>query len=158
MAPATVMILILLLGRIMGKLSKIQKQYQQMGILESGYWSMMETFENAQKMREQRLGDRKPELKHAIRLEQVTFTYSQIAILSDVSLTFPAGEVTAIVGASGTGKTTIVDLVIGLLRPQEGEVWIDDSPLKKVDLEQWRHMIGYVPQEPCFCKIRFLKT
>jgi ATP-binding cassette subfamily C protein len=147
MAPATVMILILLLGRIMGKLSKIQKQYQQMGILESGYWSMMETFENAQKMREQRLGDRKPELKHAIRLEQVTFTYSQIAILSDVSLTFPAGEVTAIVGASGTGKTTIVDLVIGLLRPQEGEVWIDDSPLKKVDLEQWRHMIGYVPQE-----------
>jgi ATP-binding cassette subfamily C protein len=131
----------------MGKLSKIQKQYQQMGILESGYWSMMETFENAQKMREQRLGDRKPELKQAIRLEQVTFTYSQIAILSDVSLIFPAGEVSAIVGASGTGKTTIVDLVIGLLRPQEGEVLIDDLPLKQVDLEQWRHMIGYVPQE-----------
>jgi ATP-binding cassette subfamily C protein len=147
MAPTTVMILIVLLGRIMGKLSKIQKQYQQMGILESGYWSMMETFENAQKMREQRLGDRKPELKQAIRLEQVTFTYSQIAILSDVSLIFPAGEVSAIVGASGTGKTTIVDLVIGLLRPQEGEVLIDDLPLKQVDLEQWRHMIGYVPQE-----------
>jgi len=147
MAPTTVMILILLLGRIMGKLSKIQKQYQQMGILESGYWSMMETFEEAQKMREQRLGDRKPEVKQAIRLEQVTFKYSDINVLRDASLIFPAGEITAIVGASGTGKTTIVDLVIGLLRPQEGEVWIDDLPLKQVDLEQWRHMIGYVPQE-----------
>jgi ATP-binding cassette subfamily C protein len=147
MAPTTVMILILLLGRIMGKLSKIQKQYQQMGILESGYWSMMETFENAQKMREQRLGDRKPELQQAIRLEQVTFTYSKINVLNDVSLIFPAGEVTAIVGESGAGKTTIVDLVIGLLRPKDGEVWVDDLPLKQVDLRQWRRMIGYVPQE-----------
>jgi len=77
----------------------------------------------------------------------VTFKYSDINVLRDASLIFPAGEITAIVGASGTGKTTIVDLVIGLLRPQEGEVWIDDLPLKQVDLEQWRHMIGYVPQE-----------
>jgi ATP-binding cassette subfamily C protein len=147
MAPTTVMILILLLGRIMGKLSKIQKQYQNMGILESGYWSMMETFESAQKMREQKLGDRKPELKQAIRLEGVTFAYLKNRVLNDVSLIFPAGEVTAIVGASGSGKTTIVDLVIGLLRPQDGEVWIDDLPLAKVDLHKWRRMIGYVPQE-----------
>jgi ATP-binding cassette subfamily C protein len=147
MAPTTVMVLILLLGRIMGKLSKIQKQYQQMGILESGYWSMMETFENAQEMREQKLGDRKPELKQAIRLEGVTFAYSKNNILNDASLIFPAGEVTAIVGASGAGKTTIVDLVIGLLRPQDGEVWIDDLPLARIDLNQWRRMIGYVPQE-----------
>ena len=147
MAPATVMILILLLGRIMGKLSKIQKQYQQMGILESGYWSMMETFENAQKMREQKHGDRKPELKQAIRLEGVKFAYSKINVLNDASLIFPAGEITAIVGASGAGKTTIVDLVIGLLRPQDGEVWVDDLPLERVDLHQWRRMIGYVPQE-----------
>jgi ATP-binding cassette subfamily C protein len=147
MAPTTVMILILLLGRIMGKLSKIQKQYQNMSILESGYWSMMETFESAQKMREQKLGDRKPELKQAIRLEGVTFAYSKSRVLNDVSLIFPTGEVTAIVGASGSGKTTIVDLVIGLLRPQDGEVWIDDLPLERIDLHKWRRMIGYVPQE-----------
>ena len=147
MAPTAVMVLILLLGRIMGKLSKIQKQYQQMGILESGYWSMMETFENAQKMREQKHGDRKPELKQAIRLERVKFAYSKINVLNDASLIFPAGEISAIVGASGAGKTTIVDLVIGLLRPQDGEVWVDDLPLERVDLHQWRRMIGYVPQE-----------
>ena len=147
MAPTTVMVLILLLGRTMGKLSKMQKQYQELGILESGYWSMMETLELARKMREQKLGDRKPELKQAVRLEGVTFSYSKDKVLNDTSLVFPAGEITAIVGPSGSGKTTIVDLVIGLLRPQDGDIWIDDLPLKHVDLHQWRRMIGYVPQE-----------
>jgi ATP-binding cassette subfamily C protein len=50
-------------------------------------------------------------------------------------------------GPSGAGKTTIADLIIGLLRPQEGEVLIDNVPLEQVDLTQWRRMIGYVPQE-----------
>jgi ATP-binding cassette subfamily C protein len=147
MEPTTVMVLILLLGRIMGKLSKIQKEYQQMGILESSYWSMTHTFEIAQNMHEQKLGDWKPELKQAIRLDGVAFAYSKKNILQDVSLVFPAGEITAIVGPSGSGKTTIVDMVIGLLRPQAGEVWIDELPLAKIDIEHWRRMIGYVPQE-----------
>jgi ATP-binding cassette subfamily C protein len=131
----------------MGKLSKIQSQYQQIAIFQSGYWSMMETLKFAQKMREQKLGDRKPELKKSIRLEGVTFAYPKNSVFDNVSLVFPAGEVTAIVGPSGAGKTTIVDLVIGLLRPQKGEIWVDDLPLEKVDLKQWRRMIGYVPQE-----------
>jgi ATP-binding cassette subfamily C protein len=147
MTPTTVMVLILLLGRILGKLAKIQKQYQTMSVLENGYWSMTQTLELAQKMREPKLGDRKPELKQAIRLERVTFAYSKNNILNDVSLVFPAGEVTVIVGPSGAGKTTIVDLVIGLLRPKTGEVWLDDLPLEQADLHQWRRMIGYVPQE-----------
>ncbi|MEJ2102462.1 MAG: ABC transporter ATP-binding protein [Desulfobacterales bacterium] len=147
MALTTVMILVLLLGRIMGKLGKIQKDYQQMGILESSYWSMIKTSDTAQRMREQKLGDRKPELNHAIRLEGVTFAYSKNNILKDTSLVFPAGENTAIFGPSGSGKTTIVDLVTGLLRPQKGEVWIDELPLAEVDIQQWRRMIGYVPQE-----------
>jgi ATP-binding cassette subfamily C protein len=118
-----------------------------MSVLENGYWSMTQTLELAQKMREPKLGDRKPELKQAIRLERVTFAYSKNNVLNDVSLVFPAGEVTVIVGPSGAGKTTIVDLVIGLLRPKTGEVWLDDLPLEQADLHQWRRMIGYVPQE-----------
>jgi ATP-binding cassette subfamily C protein len=62
-------------------------------------------------------------------------------------LSIPAGSFTAIVGPSGAGKTTIVDLFTGLIRPQQGHVWIDDLLLEQVDLRQWRRMIGYVPQE-----------
>jgi ATP-binding cassette subfamily C protein len=137
-----------LLRRILNKLGKIQKLYQLMGIQEVGYWSMTETIELARKMREENLGDEKPVLENSIRLEGVTFAYTKANVLDNVSLTFPAGKVTAVVGPSGAGKTTILDLVIGLLRPQKGEVWIDALPLAKVDIQQWRRMIGYVSQEP----------
>jgi ATP-binding cassette subfamily C protein len=147
MTPTIVLVLILLLGRILGKMGKIQKQYQTLGHLESGYWSMTETYELARKMREQKLGDRKPELKKTLCLKGVTFAYKRDNVLDDASLVFPAGQISAIVGPSGAGKTTIVDLVIGLLRPQSGEVWVDDLPLAQIDLHQWRSMIGYVPQE-----------
>ena len=50
-------------------------------------------------------------------------------------------------GPSGAGKTTIVDLIVGLIRPNSGEVWMDDVPLADVDFHAWRGKIGYVPQE-----------
>jgi ATP-binding cassette subfamily C protein len=80
-------------------------------------------------------------------LDRVSFTYGEHWVLQDTSLTFPVGLFTAIVGPSGVGKTTVADLVTGLLRPQEGKVWIDDLPLQQVDMMTWRRMIGYVPQE-----------
>jgi ATP-binding cassette subfamily C protein len=147
MAPTTVLILIILLRRILTKLGKVQKQYQLMVVQEFGFWEMTKIVERARRMREKNLGDKKPVLEQSIRLEGVTFAYSKDEVFNNLSLVFPAGEVTAIVGRSGSGKTTIVDLVIGLLRPQKGEVWIDDLPLALVDLHQWRRMIGYVPQE-----------
>jgi ATP-binding cassette subfamily C protein len=68
-------------------------------------------------------------------------------VLCGVSLEIPAGSFTTLVGFSGAGKTTIVDLVIGLLRPQQGRVRIDGWPLDELDRHAWRRRIGYVPQE-----------
>ena len=58
-----------------------------------------------------------------------------------------AGSLTTLVGPSGTGKTTIVDLTIGLLSPTSGRILLDGRPLQEVDLKQWRNLIGYVPQD-----------
>ena len=69
-------------------------------------------------------------------------------MLRNASLIIPAGSFTAIMGPSGAGKTAIADLLTGLLRPQQGQIWIDDIPLDQVDLWEWRRTIGYVPQEP----------
>ena len=144
---ASVTVLIFLLARSMSQLGKVQRQYQTMMVSESAFWSLHEKIKEAEKERETSLGDQTPALTKAIRMESVSFGYGDTSVLRKSSLTFPAGSFTVIVGASGVGKTTVADLVIGLLRPQEGEVWIDDLPLAEIDIRRWRKMIGYVPQE-----------
>ncbi|NNL77605.1 MAG: ABC transporter ATP-binding protein [Desulfobacterales bacterium] len=144
---ASVTVLIFLLARSMSQLGKVQRQYQTMMVSESAFWSLHEKIKEAENECETALGDQTPTLTKAVRMESVSFGYGDTSVLRKSSLTFPAGSFTVIVGASGVGKTTVADLVIGLLRPQEGEVWIDDLPLAEIDIRRWRKMIGYVPQE-----------
>ena len=147
MTLARVTVLTFLLVRVVKQLNKVQEQYQQMVIVESAYWSLQDTIQEAERARETTLGSEVPSLEHVIRLDRVSFTYDEEWVLRDASLSFPTGLFTAIVGPSGVGKTTIVDLVMGLIRPQKGEIFVDNLPLAEVDLRSWRNMIGYVPQE-----------
>ena len=68
-------------------------------------------------------------------------------MLAGVSLRLRAGTVTGLAGASGAGKSTIADLVMGLLRPTSGTVSIDGHVLADGDVRAWRRSIGYVPQD-----------
>jgi ATP-binding cassette subfamily C protein len=150
---ATVMLLLFLIGRVLIQLGKIQEHYQKMVIFESAYWSFQESWSfqervvAATQQQEENPGTRQPILEKAIHMDGVNFAYGENLVLRDVSLTFPAGKITAIVGLSGSGKTTVVDLLMGLLRPKQGKIWIDDSALFQIDLRRWRQLIGYVPQE-----------
>ncbi len=147
MPLASILILILLVSKLLKQLSKVQTRYQEMVIYESAYWSMKDITRAMKLEREPLTGSRSAELKRAVRLENVDFAYDDHQALHNVSLTFPAGQITAIVGPSGSGKTTIVDLVTGLLRPQKGEVRIDGESLEQINLKSWRRKIGYIPQD-----------
>ncbi len=103
--------------------------------------------ESAEAARERLPGGRSPTLERNIRFDHVSFSYPGKPVLEDVSFAIPARRITVITGPSGAGKTTIVDLIIGLQKPQAGRILIDDVPLEDIDLAAWRHMIGYVPQE-----------
>jgi ATP-binding cassette, subfamily C, bacterial len=59
----------------------------------------------------------------------------------------PAGSITVLIGPSGAGKTTLVDLLVGLYRPLSGSIAVDGVDLRDVSLSSWRSQIGYVPQE-----------
>ena len=142
-----VIVMILVLARSLASLGKTQRQYQRMRTYESAFWSLQAVIEDASGARETNPGGTSPGLEKSITLNRVNFAYGEISVLSNASLAVPAGSFTAIIGPSGAGKTTIADLMIGLLRPQQGEILIDNVPLEQVDLRQWRRMIGYVPQE-----------
>jgi ATP-binding cassette, subfamily B, multidrug efflux pump len=68
-------------------------------------------------------------------------------VLRDVSFRVPAGATVGIVGATGSGKSALLDLVPRLFDPQEGEILIDGVPLRDLEPDAWRREIGYVPQE-----------
>jgi ATP-binding cassette subfamily C protein len=144
---ASVMVLFILVARVLIQLGKVMEQYQNVVFFESGFWSVQEKLRKVKNAREAEHGKIPPTLDKEIRLDRITFAYGEKGVLQDISLTFPAGLITSIVGSSGTGKTTIVDLVIGLLRPAKGEIWIDNLPLAQIDLQKWRRLIGYVPQD-----------
>lgn len=82
-----------------------------------------------------------------IRLENVSVQYDSTAALSNVSLTIPAGATVAIVGHTGSGKTTLVHLIPRLLDPTRGRVLLDGIDLRSLSPADLRRQIGFVPQE-----------
>ncbi len=90
-----------------------------------------------------------PALAHELRLLGLCFAYAPGArpVLNGVDMVFPAGSVTAIAGLSGAGKSTIADLVMGLLAPQEGTITADGEPITRANARSWRRHVGYVSQD-----------
>ncbi|KAI0073491.1 P-loop containing nucleoside triphosphate hydrolase protein [Panus rudis PR-1116 ss-1] len=97
-------------------------------------------------------GGLKPEkVEGEIRLEHVKFNYPSrpdVPIVKDLSLTFPAGKTIALVGASGSGKSTVISLVERFYDPLEGSVKLDGIDLRELNLKWLRSQIGLVSQEP----------
>jgi ATP-binding cassette subfamily B protein len=85
-----------------------------------------------------------------IRFENVSFTYDDrnVKILDDISFKITKGQKVLILGSSGSGKSTILGLLSGLLIPQNGQIYINDIPISEIQTDNLREFIGYVPQEP----------
>jgi ATP-binding cassette subfamily C protein len=146
-AVEEVIMLTLVFARALYSLQKSQKQYQAMAACESAFWSLQRTIDESEREAESATGTREPDFATGIRVKGVDFRYDERPILVSADLFIPAGEVTAVVGPSGAGKTTIADLALGLVRPQSGEVFLDDVPMAEIDVAKWRRRVGYVPQE-----------
>jgi ABC-type multidrug transport system fused ATPase/permease subunit len=84
-----------------------------------------------------------------IQLNNLTYNYpkSDQYALNGLSLEIPARKTIGLVGASGSGKTTTVDVILGLLEPQLGDFSVDDVRIDATNRSSWQKMIGYVPQQ-----------
>jgi len=88
-------------------------------------------------------------VKHSIALQHLSYTYPKAAkpALIDLNLEIPVGSAVGLVGSTGSGKTTLVDVLLGLLRPMEGAIAVDGVPVSDEQLRAWQKSLGYVPQE-----------
>src|SRR4030095_1400693 len=145
--PATIVFMALVLGQTLRRFGQVQKQYQKMLGCESAYWALERTIAEATAQAEQTSGTESVTLTKGIEFDSVTFAYGDNRILDNVSFTMAAGDITCLVGDSGSGKTTIADLLIGLVAPLQGTVRIDGHDLANLDARKWRRSIGYVPQD-----------
>jgi ATP-binding cassette subfamily C protein len=145
---SSVLILAFVFYRLMQHINTLQSRYQTMSTGEAAFFSMLDELEEARAEEEHPGGGRDPgTLSESIELRGVHFAYDERPVLDGVDLTIEAGSFVAITGESGSGKTTMADLVAGLYLPDEGTVLIDGVPLQELDVSAWRHQIGYVPQE-----------
>ncbi len=147
MSTAAVTTLTIMLLRVMVSLGKAQKQYQKMMACDSAYWSLKRSIDAAREQAEVSAGRKAPTLRKGVTVNAIDLSFEGSMVLADASMEIPVGMITTLTGASGSGKSTIVNCVCGLLTPDAGEVLIDGVPLDEIDLAAWRSQIGYVPQE-----------
>ncbi|WP_211275854.1 ABC transporter ATP-binding protein [Thalassospira mesophila] len=88
------------------------------------------------------------EVKDKISLENITYAYPGIKqpAINNLDLTIAAHSIVGLVGTTGSGKTTTIDLLLGLLHPQHGNLKVDDTIIIDDNVREWQKIIGYVPQ------------
>lgn len=149
--PAGLVLLLYLFARLVPMLTGLQRSYQ--GIVNQ--LSAVELIEQAiGRFSDQReaatSSGATPHATRAIELRDVSFDYQgseDRTVLQDIDLEIPVGRTTAIVGPSGGGKSTLADLLIGLLAPSSGAMLVDGVELSDVARPLWRRRISYVSQD-----------
>lgn len=89
------------------------------------------------------------QFEHSISLNRIKFTYPNAIepAIKGVSLDIPKNHSIAIIGSTGSGKSTLIDLVLGLLEPEDGYITLDSRVIDVKNMRKWQNIIGYVPQQ-----------
>ncbi len=134
-----------------GFIAPMLKMIKESCIATSDYFTLVERKVKID-LSESTFKPKKEDVKGRIEFKNINFIYpsdpDKRHILHDLNLVFEAGKKVALVGESGCGKSTTVNLIERLYEPVSGQVLVDGVDIKKYDLEYLRTLIGYVQQEP----------
>ncbi|HEY0015027.1 MAG TPA: ABC transporter ATP-binding protein [Longimicrobium sp.] len=147
----TVLLLVFLFYRLVPRLASLQTVYQYLSHDLPAWESLDARITALEAEREALSGTEaeRMELARSIRFEGVSFAYDaeRATAVDGLTMEIQARRTTAIVGPSGAGKTTLADLVMGLVSPREGRIRVDGRTLDESWLRAWRAGIGYVAQD-----------
>jgi len=135
--------------RISPRISALQESYHQIVLNIPAFEAMQRLQRECAAARELAPVAARLPLAREITIADVTFAYAEggAAQLQNASFRIPAGEITAFIGASGSGKSTAADLILGLIEPDSGEIRVDGVPLAAANRRAWREDVAYVPQD-----------
>lgn len=145
---AVVLVFAYIFSRLSPYFSTLQLDYQQVLVNIPAVQEIDNTIALAASMAEVKGRTAINGLRRGIVFDDVSFAYQGgVPVLKNVNLEIKKGESVAIIGESGGGKTTLVDLLLGLFSPTQGRVLVDGIPLSRYDIPSWRKMVGYVSQD-----------
>ena len=136
-------------GRALGPLTQLSgliQRYQQARL-------SMVTTNQMMELPQERNADERPltrsQLRGGIEMRGLDFAYpnQQVAALHGINLQIRAGEKIGIIGRSGSGKSSLAKLIVGLHQPDNGNLLVDGADVRQLDISELRHNIGYVPQD-----------
>ncbi len=134
---------VLALYRLMPSANRILSSYNQIMF----YRKSLDIVHNDLIYDVENLGDEEINFNEKIEVKNLSFAYDKVNILENVNLTIRKGEKVAFTGESGAGKTTLVDLIIGIYKPSSGKILVDNVELSDKNIRSWRKKIGYIPQQ-----------
>ena len=152
MPAGKLLIIVYLFGSLIPEFSWMQRTWQQTLNMLPAFKAVTDMLERFRSAAEPAAGEGvgPVSLETAVEFQRVSFRYHKKEgrlALDHLDLVFPAFCTTVILGPSGGGKSTLADMLIGLLKPDEGVVLIDGKPLEGDLIHSWRRSVGYVPQE-----------
>jgi len=134
------------LNRLFGAMTRV---YYNTAIVDKIYEDMIEVGLHRQQKPESKNKETELIFRKEIKLQNIIFSYAESSydVINGINLTIPKNHIIGLVGATGCGKTTLVDIILGLLTPQSGQIFIDKTLISDKNIKAWQRKIGYVPQE-----------
>ena len=121
----------------------------------NGFVSAIPSFEQIYKLKDESNNTKENEnpkiiehFSNSINISNLNFSYSDEKIIDNISIEIKKGEMTSIVGPSGSGKSTLIDILMGYYEINNKSIFIDEIPCETINLNSWRDLIGYIPQQP----------
>lgn len=144
----SLLVIVYLVQKIFSYVQSIQTKLQNVNQLVPYLKSVIVLQEELQKNAEPSSGKEEFRFEHALKFQNISFSYGDgKKTLSNISFEIKKGEMVGLIGPSGAGKTTIVDLFLQLIRPNEGKILIDGKNISEILLKEWRKNISYVSQD-----------